>query len=151
MLRLQASLIRNARVDDAKGCRSSSSAAASASCSPSWPCASVLLSFSVDMLDRHGDCDRRNPDGRWQAVMKNPLAMAVWGLIVAALLVIGSLPLFVGLAVVSCRCSVMPPGIFIGRWWSLTRTLHKTTPPAERTPLCGRLPGLSLPWSRERK
>ena len=30
----------------------------------------------------------------------NPLPMALWGLIVAALLVIGSIPLFVGLAVV---------------------------------------------------
>jgi uncharacterized membrane protein len=35
-----------------------------------------------------------------RAVLKNPLTIALWGLIVAALLVIGSLPLFVGLAVV---------------------------------------------------
>jgi uncharacterized membrane protein len=35
-----------------------------------------------------------------RAVLKNPWTVAVWGLIVAALLVIGSLPLFVGLAVV---------------------------------------------------
>jgi uncharacterized membrane protein len=35
-----------------------------------------------------------------RAVLKNPLTIAMWGLIVAALLVIGSLPLFVGLAVV---------------------------------------------------
>ena len=35
-----------------------------------------------------------------RAVMANPLTMAVWGLIVAALLVIGSLPAFIGLAVV---------------------------------------------------
>jgi uncharacterized membrane protein len=35
-----------------------------------------------------------------RAVAANPLPMAVWGLIVAGLLVIGSLPLFVGLAVV---------------------------------------------------
>jgi uncharacterized membrane protein len=34
-----------------------------------------------------------------RVVLANPLAMAQWGLIVAALLVIGSLPLFVGLAV----------------------------------------------------
>jgi uncharacterized membrane protein len=34
-----------------------------------------------------------------KAVLKNPLIIAVWGLIVAALLVIGSLPLFIGLAV----------------------------------------------------
>ena len=34
-----------------------------------------------------------------RAVLTNPATMALWGLIVAALLVIGSLPLFVGLAV----------------------------------------------------
>ncbi len=35
-----------------------------------------------------------------RAVAANPVTMAIWGLIVAALLVIGSLPLFFGLAVV---------------------------------------------------
>ena len=35
-----------------------------------------------------------------QAVIKNPLTMAVWGLIVAVLLVLGSLPFFLGLTVV---------------------------------------------------
>ncbi len=35
-----------------------------------------------------------------RAVAANPIPMAVWGLIVAALLLLGSLPLFVGLAVV---------------------------------------------------
>ena len=35
-----------------------------------------------------------------RAVAANPLAMAVWGLIVAVALVIGSLPFFIGLAVV---------------------------------------------------
>jgi uncharacterized membrane protein len=35
-----------------------------------------------------------------RAVLRNPLMMAVWGLFVAVALAIGSLPLFVGLAVV---------------------------------------------------
>jgi uncharacterized membrane protein len=35
-----------------------------------------------------------------RAVLTNPVTMAIWGLIVAALLFVGSLPLFVGLAVV---------------------------------------------------
>jgi uncharacterized membrane protein len=35
-----------------------------------------------------------------RSVATNPVAMAAWGLVVAALLVIGSLPLFVGLAIV---------------------------------------------------
>ena len=35
-----------------------------------------------------------------RAVLRNPFTMALWGLIVAALLLIGSLPLFLGLAIV---------------------------------------------------
>ena len=35
-----------------------------------------------------------------RAVLANPIVMAVWGLIVAALLLVGSLPAFFGLAVV---------------------------------------------------
>ena len=35
-----------------------------------------------------------------RAVLANPFIMAVWGLIVAALLVLGSIPAFFGLAVV---------------------------------------------------
>jgi uncharacterized membrane protein len=35
-----------------------------------------------------------------RAVLKNPLTMAVWGLIVAVLLVVGSLPFFLGLTIV---------------------------------------------------
>ena len=35
-----------------------------------------------------------------RAVLNNPVPMAAWGLIVAAALVVGSLPLLVGLAVV---------------------------------------------------
>ncbi len=35
-----------------------------------------------------------------RAVLKNPVVMAAWGLIVAALLVVGSIPLLVGLAIV---------------------------------------------------
>jgi uncharacterized membrane protein len=34
-----------------------------------------------------------------RVVLANPLTMALWGLIVAALLAIGSLPFFVGLAI----------------------------------------------------
>ena len=35
-----------------------------------------------------------------RAVLTNPVPMAVWGLIVAGLLVMGSLPFFVGLTIV---------------------------------------------------
>jgi hypothetical protein len=51
------------------------------------------------MLDRHastGEAMVTSP----RAVARNTVPMAVWGLIVAVLLVAGSLPFFVGLAVV---------------------------------------------------
>jgi uncharacterized membrane protein len=60
-------------------------------------CISVV-SFPL-MLDRHaGAGDAMVTSLR--AVARNPVPMAAWGLIVAALLVVGSLPLFLGLAVV---------------------------------------------------
>jgi uncharacterized membrane protein len=60
-------------------------------------CVSVV-SFPL-MLDRHaGAGDAMVTSLR--AVAKNPVPMAAWGLIVAALLVVGSLPAFLGLAVV---------------------------------------------------
>ncbi|MDB5616438.1 DUF2189 domain-containing protein [Tardiphaga sp.] len=60
-------------------------------------CVSVV-SFPL-MLDRHaGIADAMITSLR--AVMRNPVTMATWGLIVAALLVVGSLPMFLGLAVV---------------------------------------------------
>ena len=60
-------------------------------------CISVV-SFPL-MLDRHagvGDAVATS----LQAVAQNPVPMAAWGLIVAALLVLGSLPFFLGLAIV---------------------------------------------------
>jgi uncharacterized membrane protein len=60
-------------------------------------CISVV-SFPL-MLDRHaGAGDAMVTSLR--AVARNPVPMAVWGLIVAVLLVAGSLPAFLGLAVV---------------------------------------------------
>jgi uncharacterized membrane protein len=60
-------------------------------------CISVV-SFPM-MLDRHaGAFDAMTTSLR--AVAQNPVPMAAWGLIVAVLLVVGSLPLFLGLAVV---------------------------------------------------
>ena len=60
-------------------------------------CISVV-SFPL-MLDRHaGAGDAMVTSLR--AVARNPVPMAVWGLIVAVLLVVGSLPAFLGLAVV---------------------------------------------------
>jgi uncharacterized membrane protein len=107
------------------------------------------VSFPL-MLDRHAtaiDAIRMS----LRAVMKNPLAMAVWGLIVAALLVIGSLPFFVGLAV------VLP---LLGHaTWHLYRKVVEPdpNPPQQqlRAPKGHRyaadFPASLFPWSRERK
>src|SRR5439155_21638836 len=57
-----------------------------------------VVSFPL-LLDRDvGAVEAVLPSVR--AVAANPAPMAVWGLIVAGLLVVGSLPFFVGLAVV---------------------------------------------------
>ncbi len=60
-------------------------------------CVSVV-SFPM-MLDRHAGIAEAVTTSL-QVVRANPVPMATWGLIVAALLVIGSLPAFLGLAVV---------------------------------------------------
>ena len=60
-------------------------------------CVSVV-SFPM-MLDRHAGAGEAMVTSL-RVVAKNPATIAVWGLIVAALLVAGSLPFFLGLAVV---------------------------------------------------
>jgi uncharacterized membrane protein len=60
-------------------------------------CISVV-SFPL-MLDRHASAADAMVTSL-RAVAKNPVPMAAWGLIVAALLVLGSLPFFLGLAIV---------------------------------------------------
>jgi uncharacterized membrane protein len=110
-------------------------------------CVSVV-SFPL-MLDRHAtaiDAIRTSV----RAVMKNPFAMAVWGLIVAALLVIGSLPLFVGL------CVVLP--VLGHATWHLYRKVVEPDPnPPQEQPRAPKghryaadFPASLFPWSRER-
>ena len=60
-------------------------------------CISVV-SFPL-MLDRHAGAGEAMVTSL-RVAAKNPVTIAAWGLIVAALLVVGSLPLFLGLAVV---------------------------------------------------
>ena len=60
-------------------------------------CISVV-SFPM-MLDRHASAGEAIVTSL-RVVAKNPVTIAAWGLIVAALLVVGSLPFFLGLAVV---------------------------------------------------
>jgi uncharacterized membrane protein len=111
-------------------------------------CVSVVA-FPL-MLDRHAtaiDAIRTS----LRAVMKNPVPMAAWGLIVAVLLVIGSLPLFVGLAL------VLP--VLGHATWHLYRKVVEpdpNPPPEQPRPPKGHryaadFPVSLFPWSRESK
>ncbi|ANW05574.1 DUF2189 domain-containing protein [Bradyrhizobium icense] len=111
-------------------------------------CVSVV-SFPL-MLDRHAtaiDAIRTS----LRVVMKNPVPIAGWGLIVAALLVIGSLPVFVGLA------AVLP--ILGHATWHLYRKVVEPdpNPPQEPPPrrkghrYAADFPSALFPWGRERE
>lgn len=84
-----------------------------------------------------------------QAVVRNPLVMALWGLIVAALLLVGSLPFFLGLTV------VVP--VLGHATWHLYRKLvvaDMSPRPEFRAPAPGRryaadFPANLVPWARE--
>ena len=110
-------------------------------------CISVV-SFPL-MLDRHAtaiDAVRTS----LQAVKLNPVPMAAWGLIVAVLLAVGSLPAFVGL------CVVLP--VLGHASWHLYRKVVEPdpNPPQEesRRPIGHRhaadFPASLFPWSHER-
>jgi hypothetical protein len=59
-----------------------------------------------------------------RVVLRNPVTMAIWGLIVAGLLLIGSLPLFMGLAVVMPVLGHSTWHLY-RKWWSQTQALNK--------------------------
>jgi uncharacterized membrane protein len=83
-----------------------------------------------------------------RAVAQNPLTMAVWGLIVATLLAIGSLPFFIGLTV------VMP--ILGHATWHLYRKVvacDGSPRPTQREPETGKrsavdFPAVLFPWAK---
>jgi uncharacterized membrane protein len=62
-----------------------------------------------------------------RAVLRNPLTMALWGLIVAAALLLGSLPLFVGLAIVI-------PVLGHATWHLYRKVIVPELPPREAHP-----------------
>ena len=62
-----------------------------------------------------------------KAVMRNPVTMALWGVIVAAALLIGSLPVFVGLAVVI-------PVLGHSTWHLYRKVVVSDLPPREAHP-----------------
>ena len=111
-------------------------------------CVSVV-SFPL-MLDRHAtaiDAVRTS----LRVALKNPVPIAAWGLIVAALLVLGSLPFFVGLAVVL-------PVLGHATWHLYRRALEPDSNPVQERPqppkeghrYAADLPANLFPWSRER-
>jgi uncharacterized membrane protein len=123
-------------------------------CSVGFLFAVVALCTSVVafplMLDRHTtaiDAIRTSV----RVALTNPLPIAVWGLIVAALLVIGSLPLFVGLAVVL-------PVLGHATWHLYRRAVEpdpnpvreQPRPPKEGHRYAADFPANLFPWSRER-
>jgi uncharacterized membrane protein len=62
-----------------------------------------------------------------KAVLRNPLTMTLWGLIVAVALLIGSLPLFIGLAVVI-------PVLGHSTWHLYRKVIVPDLPPREDHP-----------------
>ena len=108
-------------------------------------CISVV-SFPI-MLDRHTSAGEAMVTSL-RAVARNPVPMAAWGLIVAVLLVLGSLPFFLGLAV------VIP---LLGHaTWHLYREVIVKDPnarpvpprPRERKPAAD-FPANLFPWRRK--
>ena len=102
------------------------------------------------MLDRHAtaiDAIRTS----LRVALKNPVPIAAWGLIVAVLLAIGSLPFFVGLAVVL-------PVRGHATWHPYRRAvehdpnavLEQPRPPKEGHRYAADFPANLFPWSRER-
>jgi len=85
-----------------------------------------------------------------RAVRANPLTMALWGLLVAALLFVGSLPLFIGLPV------VLP--VLGHATWHLFRKVVEPDPnphpeyhPRPQGPrYAADFPAVLFPWARER-
>ncbi|MBR1220113.1 DUF2189 domain-containing protein [Bradyrhizobium sp. U87765 SZCCT0131] len=111
-------------------------------------CVSVV-SFPL-MLDRHSSAtDAILTSLRVAAA--NPVPIAIWGLIVAVLLVIGSIPAFLGLAVVV-------PVLGHATWHLYRKVLEPdpnpyrepTQPPRQGRRYAADFPANLLPWTRER-
>ena len=96
------------------------------------------------MLDRHASAGEAMSTSL-RVAAQNPVTIAAWGLIVAALLVVGSLPFFLGLAVV-IPCSATPPGISTARRSRSTQcAADPARPPHQRKPAAD-FPANLFPW-----
>lgn len=87
-----------------------------------------VLALSVASLPMLVDCDVSAADAvsaSWRAAHANKREMVRWGIIVTALLVLGSIPLFVGLAFVL-------PWLGYSTWHLYTRLIDREAIPARR-------------------
>jgi uncharacterized membrane protein len=88
----------------------------------------LVLALSVVSLPMLVDCDVSAADAvsaSWRAAHANKAEMVRWGLTVVALLVLGSIPLFVGLAFVL-------PWLGYSTWHLYTRLVDRDAIPARR-------------------
>jgi uncharacterized membrane protein len=88
----------------------------------------VVLALSVASLPMLVDCDVSAAEAvsaSWRASHANKREMIRWGIVVTALLVLGSIPLFVGLALVL-------PWLGYSTWHLYTRLIDREAVPAER-------------------
>jgi uncharacterized membrane protein len=86
----------------------------------------LVLALSVASLPMLVDCDVSAADAvsaSWRAANANKGVMIRWGLIVAALLVVGSIPLFLGLAIVL-------PWLGYSTWHLYTKLIDRDAIPA---------------------
>lgn len=90
--------------------------------------AALVLAVSVVSMPMLVDCDVRASDAvdtSIRATRENPGMMVRWGVIVAALLVAGSIPLFIGLAVVL-------PWLGYSTWHLYARVVDRSAIPSRR-------------------
>lgn len=88
----------------------------------------IVLALSVVSMPMLVDCKVSAADAvrtSIRATRENPSTMLRWGIIVAALLVVGSIPLFIGLAVVL-------PWLGYSTWHLYTRLVDRSAIPARK-------------------
>ncbi|RIK98186.1 MAG: hypothetical protein DCC74_05430 [Proteobacteria bacterium] len=108
-----------------------------------------MIAFPL-MLDRHaGVTDAMLTSLR--VVAKNPVVTAQWGLIVAVLLVLGSLPAFVGLAVVLPLLGHATWHLYRRAVEPAPRSYQMPPPPAKGRRYAADFPAALFPWGRDRR
>ncbi|BEV47371.1 DUF2189 domain-containing protein [Afipia carboxidovorans] len=99
------------------------------------------------ILDRHASATQAMTVSM-KAVAQNPVPMAAWGLIVAALLVLGSLPLFLGLAVVVPVLGHATWHLYRAVVEPATETYHQPVQPPKPKRYAADFPVNLMPWTK---